>query len=151
LHHAGGSRALTTKQLHAIAAQLDPDLINQLPASFLPNFKTPCWHRQPLQQQQPTNRLYDKHVDTNSAAAAAAAGTTRPAAAAVGGSEELLQAVKQLQEQERELQCLPYFHILGSFQSGAFSLYSMLEQHPDVAKVCRCTTTCMDYSLLSRR
>jgi len=34
-----------------------------------------------------------------------------------------------------ELRCLPYFYVLGGFHSGAYSLYHMLEVHPDVAKV----------------
>jgi hypothetical protein len=138
---AGGSEALATKQLHAIAAQLDPDLMNSLPASFLLNYESPCWHRQPQQQRQlrvepATSPASD--IDAHHDASAAAGSTPVAAAVALQGSDELLQAAKQLlQQQQQELQCLPYFHILGSFQSGAFSLYSMLEQHPDVAKVWR--------------
>lgn len=33
-----------------------------------------------------------------------------------------------------EITCLPYFYVLGGFQSGAYNLYSRLSQHPDVAK-----------------
>jgi hypothetical protein len=143
LHPAGGSTSLSTKQLHAIAAQLDPDLIRGLPASFLPSYKTPCWHRKPQKQQQQLQQKEKQQGVSDAGESDPYEITTSsapPAAAAVlAGSAELLQATQQLQEQQQveELQCLPYFHILGSFQSGAFSLYSMLEKHPDVAKVRR--------------
>uniref|UniRef100_A0A383WH12 Sulfotransferase n=1 Tax=Tetradesmus obliquus TaxID=3088 RepID=A0A383WH12_TETOB len=111
--------------------------MSQLPESFLPNYRTPCWHR-PTQQQQHASPASHLNLPPGSAADRTPQAAAAAAAVALEGSAELLQAVKQLQQQqqqqEQELQCLPYFHILGSFQSGAFSLYSMLEQHPDVAK-----------------
>jgi hypothetical protein len=33
------------------------------------------------------------------------------------------------------LTCLPSFHILGGFQSGAWSLFELLSGHPQVLRV----------------
>jgi hypothetical protein len=33
------------------------------------------------------------------------------------------------------LQCIPAFYILGAPHSGAYQLWSMLQQHPNISKV----------------